>query len=682
MNNYNITNIYHIYETIFKHYVPNYEQYLPLLSYMCALTTHMVKHRGLPETLKRLKSFRLFVTRYLSGKPLRVLPGEGVTKDGLPKALGPLKFFIRRKTLWDVRVILTLLNAGRAIELPTKMETNSITQEWKGRIDPKLIGFIPVFLSRNGIGQLSTEWSQYHWSTKSGPNGHAMATSHLDAFTLTDEQIELIATIAGPDLQDNIEEIKDMIERPSVPPKGARLTPISDKEGKTRVIAILDYWTQTALLPLHTQLMGCLERIKQDCTYDQSKFKTLLKFNGQPFYSLDLSNATDRFPVLLQEQLLIGLIGIEKAKAWRKLMTERDYITPNGEAVRYRTGQPMGCYSSWAAFTLCHHLTVQYAQEVCRLKGIPQGTYCMLGDDIVIQGKDLAEAYQDILKTLDVPISEAKTHISSHCYEFAKRWILSGVEVSPLPAQGIIEATKKFYLLNPFYDEQVQRGWYPTDGKAGPGIDQSRYSLFSVSIKHKRLREWMTRKAQLSQIGINLLRIEGEGVYEVPPQLNFDLRGSSQSWCLHMNTFLIKVKESAAYVGTQGMQKAIEDLRKYRTISRTEILKSSGLVSQYDASSFSEIHPLTCVIELIFNNASKSLDKLMSGTSKILNNPELIRSPGLSQVQNRDWFRDKLIDRVPDPLVVTHSRAAHQIHQAKANLALKVVQRLLFSLRT
>jgi hypothetical protein len=192
----------------------------------------------------------------------------------------------------------------------------------------------------------------------------------------------------------------------------------------------------------------------------------------------------------------------------------------------------------------------------------------------------------------------------------------------------------------------------------------------------------MTRKAQLSQIGINLLRIEGDGVYEVPPQLNFDLRGSSQSWCLHMNTFLIKIKESAAYVGTQGMQKAIDDLRKYRTISRTEILKSSGLVSQYDASSFSAIHPLTCVIELIFNNASKSLDVLMSGTSKILNNPELIRSPGLSQVQNRDWFRDKLIDRVPNPLVVTHSRAAHQIHQAKANLALKVVQRLLFSLRT
>jgi len=42
----------------------------------------------------------------------------------------------------------------------------------------------------------------------------------------------------------------------------------------------------------------------------------------------------------------------------------------------------------------------------------PFRDYVLLGDDIVIRGAKLALEYEGLLRELDVPISEAKTHVS------------------------------------------------------------------------------------------------------------------------------------------------------------------------------------------------------------------------------------------------------------------------------
>jgi hypothetical protein len=52
-----------------------------------------------------------------------------------------------------------------------------------------------------------------------------------------------------------------------------KLTAFSDKEGKTRVIAILDFFSQSVLKPLHLYLFNFLKKIDQDCTFDQNSFK-------------------------------------------------------------------------------------------------------------------------------------------------------------------------------------------------------------------------------------------------------------------------------------------------------------------------------------------------------------------------------------------------------------------------
>lgn len=52
-----------------------------------------------------------------------------------------------------------------------------------------------------------------------------------------------------------------------------RLVALSDLEGKTRNIAILDYWSQTVLRPIHFWIFEVLKKIPQDLTFSQGSFQ-------------------------------------------------------------------------------------------------------------------------------------------------------------------------------------------------------------------------------------------------------------------------------------------------------------------------------------------------------------------------------------------------------------------------
>jgi len=51
----------------------------------------------------------------------------------------------------------------------------------------------------------------------------------------------------------------------------SRLSPIADYYGKTRVVAIGDYFSQRALKPFANYLFNLLSKLKGDCTYNQFK---------------------------------------------------------------------------------------------------------------------------------------------------------------------------------------------------------------------------------------------------------------------------------------------------------------------------------------------------------------------------------------------------------------------------
>jgi hypothetical protein len=111
-----------------------------------------------------------------------------------------------------------------------------------------------------------------------------------------------------------------------------KIVGIPDLEGKTRVIAILDYWSQTALRPLHQFLFRVIRLIPQDMTFNQGSFvEEVRKWGGGcTLYSVDLTAATDRFPVRLIQLLLEGYFGREFAQAWRDVMVGYPFRTPDG----------------------------------------------------------------------------------------------------------------------------------------------------------------------------------------------------------------------------------------------------------------------------------------------------------------------------------------------------------------
>lgn len=89
-----------------------------------------------------------------------------------------------------------------------------------------------------------------------------------------------------------------------------KLAIVKDPEGKRRVIAMVDYHSQLALKSIHEQLLNLLSKLPCDRTFTQDPNHNW-DVNKDHFHSLDLSSATDRFPIKLQQKLL-GVIYNDK----------------------------------------------------------------------------------------------------------------------------------------------------------------------------------------------------------------------------------------------------------------------------------------------------------------------------------------------------------------------------------
>jgi hypothetical protein len=228
----------------------------------------------------------------------------------------------------------------------------------------------------------------------------------------------------------------------SVPWGLGKLGFVPEPAGKIRVVAMVDSLTQMLLRPLHDAVFGLLKRIPQDGTFDQERpirnlAKAMASVGTKSAWSYDLSAATDRFPVSLQQALLGLFIGPKVALQWRKLLTSREFIVPRRisdkqhvprgtpRLVSYRAGQPMGAYTSWAVFALTHHFLVQFSAYQAG-KGLKWFTlYALLGDDVVISDGHVAERYLLLLRAIGVEVGLAKSIISSSgVLEFAKRTVI------------------------------------------------------------------------------------------------------------------------------------------------------------------------------------------------------------------------------------------------------------------
>jgi len=228
-------------------------------------------------------------------------------------------------------------------------------------------------------------------------------------------------------------------------PKGdyilGRLGFLPENGGKTRIIAIVDFWTQQALKPFHEQLLQVVGSLEQDCTLNQERgFQRAMRLSlGKPIYSYDLTSATDRFPLKLQRVLMDHLYGEEIGGLWETAINQRTWkVGKQDHFISWGRGQPLGAYSSWVVFSYTHHLLVQYCAY--RVNENPS-QYCLLGDDLMIWNEAVAKEYRRLLEELDVPISKQKSLTSDATRssgEFTKRIFSRGIELSPIPLPAIL----------------------------------------------------------------------------------------------------------------------------------------------------------------------------------------------------------------------------------------------------
>jgi hypothetical protein len=88
-------------------------------------------------------------------------------------------------------------------------------------------------------------------------------------------------------------------------------------------------------------------------------------------YGYDLSAATDRLPLYLQEKIVSSLFSEDIADSWATLLTSRPYWLIEQEkgeienltAYHYAVGQPMGALSSFNMLGVTHHLLMQYCSK-------------------------------------------------------------------------------------------------------------------------------------------------------------------------------------------------------------------------------------------------------------------------------------------------------------------------------
>lgn len=247
-----------------------------------------------------------------------------------------------------------------------------------------------------------------------------------------------------------------------VPPSGSKTVGIPqfdigklgvvEEPGKSRVIAMVDSWTQQYLYPLHRLIFDrVLRKIPQDGTFAQAKpIEDLLRRSkergSECIWSYDLSAATDRLPIKVQEALLGAYATDGYAGLWAELLVNRPYRAPRKWGttygpthayVRYAVGQPMGAYSSWAMLALTHHALIQFAAREAGYRAWFT-EYAILGDDIVIGDENVATKYVSLMTELGVKIGFHKSIISNNLSaEFAKQFYFKGERVTPLSLLGI-----------------------------------------------------------------------------------------------------------------------------------------------------------------------------------------------------------------------------------------------------
>jgi len=389
-----------------------------------------------------------------------------------------------KELLMTYRMLFSIFDIYKVVQIPRQPSINTITD--KGAPEDKHFTVEAIDRAIERLGLDPQEFTQelenrnrnaiWHSSSASGPNGQAVWMSHMDAQAINQDpevRFNLLQLCKLLGREDLFQLFEATLELPQVrnlekeDPVHSRLHFIFESGDKVRTIAILDWWTQELLTPFHTVLNNALKTIPMDGTHDQDKIaekvRLLTTSQDADLFSLDLTAATDRLPRTLQIKILQRLVKYPAfGMMWAKLLTERDFTMPGNQKIQYAVGQPMGAKSSFTMLALTHHVIIQ---EAAFLAGrVNFDAYVILGDDVLIADKLVAENYKALMADLGLEISPFK---SIECIsqtskfriaEICKRLFINGAEVSPIPVKLLANTIENGSMAYQLQEELDKRG--------------------------------------------------------------------------------------------------------------------------------------------------------------------------------------------------------------------------------
>lgn len=229
-------------------------------------------------------------------------------------------------------------------------------------------------------------------------------------------------------LVSKLSRLPDFIfERESIRYNGfaGKIGHIQEPGFKLRAVANPFRVYQLALSRFGDQLYELVDSRVCDCTHDQNQgidwAQQKLK-SGHEMFAVDLSDATNQFPLALQLKIVEQIAGVkvEDINLFRDLSTA-NWLSPTHGLVKWTKGQPLGLYPSFAVFTLAHGVLLEALAVSCGLS--ETDSFRVLGDDVVISERKLYLLYREALKALDIGVSEDKTISSRFVTEFGGRVI-------------------------------------------------------------------------------------------------------------------------------------------------------------------------------------------------------------------------------------------------------------------
>lgn len=415
------------------------------------LIAKWVRCSGVEWTVKRLKSLKVDFIRIRAGLD----PTSRIRKNSLGEIYGPIGRLFR----WGLKNRKQFYRTVQALMSYSNFVSNSLTKSQREKFESAVNCSTPLTLGptfyttlvkvvQKFVGQREVRFREDLNSRlitfRGSPNKKApvvkgrsvIQNQHLDAeaeYLLSDSGTRLymyFKDLYGPCL-DGLAGLTKALDRRLFDVRGDVLHPENHLIGsvhflqepglKLRSIASPFRINQIVMNPLGKSCYSIVRSLPWDCTFDQSRAVPHIQAalaDGKTVHSVDLSSATDYFPLELQSFVLRSIFGSSSRDVKLFEFLSRGYWNSSIGPVSWKRGQPLGLYPSFAVFTLTHGLLLALLSN-----NQHDDQFFVVGDDVVILNDDLYHRYIALLKLLGCPWSSDKSLSSNRLSEFAGKII-------------------------------------------------------------------------------------------------------------------------------------------------------------------------------------------------------------------------------------------------------------------